>query len=589
MARLVTTGFESGIPSGTATQDGESNGVTSVNHSQVGTVAYQTSVARNGGRAMSCAASGANYSQIAGLTHTVDVPTYARFYFRFTAAPSTTSQLFAWRLNGTVVASLDLLTTRAMRLNVPASGSAGNSSVLSVDTWYRIETSLTIPASGNGSVELKIDGVTAVGPSAGNVGTTLTTTTHRIGHVTAADTGAAFYFDDLAINDGNGASQNSWPGAGNITLLGPLADSAKGTGWEAPQTTGSDTTDLYQAVDNVPPIGVAHSDVDANANAYAFNAANLGAASEYRVICLAPIGVLPAGAPIMLSQAYMRASCDSTTGTNNMELQGITPADSAVTCNVELTAVAGTEPTGWKSFRTAVSYRPSLALTDVPVVEATKILTGAARAHMVDQMGLLVEWRTPVEASAAMGATAAIASSGEFEAPSFSTVERSASLGATAAVASTGTFWTVLERSTSLAATAAVASTGTFWTTFERSTSVAATVTIATSSYSVRIRSAAFAGTGLLSVSAHPVHVRSASLGVAGLVDSAGQLITSRSATLGALVQIASSGAREIPSWGLDTGEQWPATEGDEWPAGEQPSWSAQTGAAWSHNDGEEW
>ncbi len=562
MARLFTAGFESGIPAASP-YGGERDGA--VESRMTNTTTYQSSVARNGGRALQCSPSAANYEQITGLTHTVDVPTYARFYLRISSAPSTTVQIWAWRLNATVAADISLLGDRTLQLNAPATGVIGTSFALAVDTWYRVETSITIPASGNGSVELRIDGVSQASGAA-NVGTTLTTTTHRIGHVTAGETATTLYFDDLAINDGNGADQNTWPGEGNVSLLLPLVDSAVGTGWEAPQTTGSDTTDLYQGVDNIPPEGVAHSDTDANANKYIFNAANLGAASEYRALCLAPIGILPAGAPIMLSQAYMRASCSSTTGTNNMELQGITPADSAVTCNVEQTAVAGTEPTGWKSFRTAVTYRPSLALTDVPVIEATKILTGAARVHMVDQMGLLIEWRTPVEGSAALGATAAITASGEFETP-VAVVERSASLSATGDITAGGQ--RDLLRSGSLAATAAITTAGEFFSVLERQAALSATAGYST------------AGQRDL--------LRGATVEAVGLLDTSGQLITSRSSAIGAVAGIAVVGEALIPSWPTTTGEQWSATDGDEWSASSEQSWPAQAGAQWPSSEGEEW
>lgn len=564
MARLFTAGFESGIPAASP-YGGERDGA--VESRQTNTTTYQSSVARNGGRALQCSPSAANYEQITGLTHTVDVPTYARFYFRFNAAPTETLQVWAWRLNATVVATLDLLTTRAIRLNVPASGSAGSSSALSVDTWYLIETSITIPASGNGSVELRIDGVTAVGPSAGNVGTTLTPSTHRIGHVTGTETATTLYYDDLAINDGTGANQNTWPGPGNVTLLKPTSDNTKGTGWEGPQTTGSDTTDLYQNVDNVPPTGVAHSDVDANAGMYAFNAANLGAASDFRVNCqsMSDAG-LPSTAIPVLSQAYMRASCNSTTGTNNMELQGITPSDSAVTCNVEATAVAGTEPTGWKSFRTVYTSGPSLSYSTNPVIEATKILTGSTRAHMVDQMGLMVEWITPVERSAAVSATASIASSGEFEAGAV-VHSRSAAIGATGAVTSSS--YPIRIRSAAFGATGVITAAGEFLSVLERS--------------------ASFGGTGALTASALLVHIRSAAIGGAGLLDSAGRLLTSRSASFGALAQITSSGAKDLPGWVLDRGEPWAATEGDEWPADTQQSWPALAGDQWPPTNGEEW
>lgn len=539
MARLLTAGFESGITITTAQYGGERD-ANGVEVRQTGTTSYQATTARNGGRALQCGPSAANYEQVIGLTHTVDVPTYARFYFRFTAAPTETLQVWAWRLNGTVVATLDLLTTRALRLNVNASGSAGNSSVLSVDTWYRIETAITIPASGNGSVELRIDGVTAVGPSAGNVGTTLTTTTHRIGHVTGSETAATLYFDDLAINDGTGANQNTWPGPGNVTLLKPTSDNTKGTGWEGPQTTGSDTTDLYQNVDNVPPVGVAHSDVDANAGAYVFNAANLGAASDFRVNCqsMSDAGI-PSSAIPVLTQAYMRASCDSTTGTNNMELQGITPADSAVTCNVEQTAVAGTEPTGWKSFRTVYTSLPTLAHATNPVVEATKILTGSTRAHMADQMGLLVEWITPVERSGAVSATASIASSGEFEAGAV-VHSRSAAIGATGAV--TADQERDLLRSASVGATGAIAASGV--RVHQRSASMGATTGIATGHQRDLNRSVSANAAASISSSFQRELLGAAHLAATGDIGASFQRVLSRSTAITATALIASSGSK---------------------------------------------
>jgi hypothetical protein len=532
------------------------------------TTTYQSSVARNSGRALQCGPSAANYEQITGLTHTVDVPTYARFYLRISSAPSTTLQIWAWRLNGVVAADISLLGNRTLQLNAPATGVIGTSFALTVDTWYRVETSITIPASGNGSLELRIDGVTQTSGAA-NVGTTLTTTTHRIGHVTAGETATTLYYDDLAINDGTGANQNTWPGPGNVTLLKPTSDNTKGTGWEGPQTTGSDTTDLYQNVDNVPPTGVAHSDVDANAGMYAFNAANLGAASDFRVNCqsMSDAG-LPSTAIPVLSQAYMRASCNSTTGTNNMELQGITPSDSAVTCNVEATAVAGTEPTGWKSFRTVYTSGPSLSYSTNPVIEATKILTGSTRAHMVDQMGLLVEWITPLERSAALDAAGAIASSGEFETP-VAVVERSASLSATAAIAAdqerdllrsasvsaTGAVTADHERDllrfAAVSATGAIASSGV--RVHERSVSTSATASITASHERELLRSSATSATAEITASGEiqggvVSHERSAAVAATAAIDSAGTFYSTleRSTSVSATAAIQAEFERDL-------------------------------------------
>ncbi len=474
MARLRTLGFESGIPSTTRNYDGETNIVaTGEGANAGGTVSYQSGVARNGGQALQCGPGASNYVQLDGPAFTANRGYYVRFYLRFDAAPSQDCIVWMWRLNGVDASDVVLNSSRQLVLRRKGGTIIGTSAALAVDTWYRVEASIGVPASGNGQVALLLDGAVVAFSLSADVGTDLTPATHRVGHQTAAETNTTIYIDDLAINDANGSDNNNFPGPGNVTLLKPTGDNATGTGWEGPQTTGSDTTNLYDNVDNVPPTGVAHSDVDANAGKYIFNAANLGAASEYRASCqsMSDAGI-PSGSVVTLSQAYMRASCDSTTGTNNMELQGITPSDGAVTANVETTAVAGTEPTGWKSFRTAYTNAPSLTYTTNPVVEATKILTGSTRAHMVDQMGLLIEWRPPVERSAAISATTAVTAAPQRD------VLRSAAIGATGAITAAGVKAAGHERSAALAATGAIESAGvseTPATTYERSASLSAT------------------------------------------------------------------------------------------------------------------
>jgi len=401
MARLFTAGFESAIASTTTTLHGESELGWSANTiSAVGTASVQTTVARNSGWAAQCNPSGGNYHQFTIGNHTFDQPMYTRAYVRVDdETPSQLLQLFTWRINAVIVGDIVLNTNGTISLR--ASGTViGSSAAISPNTWYRLESKIIVPTGGgatSGTLELKIDGSVVATSSACNTGSSVTTTTHRWGHLNSGESQTTVYTDDIAFNDHTGSAQNGYPGAGNVSLLIPTSDNAAGTGWEAPQTTGSDTTNLYDAINNRPPVGVAHSDVDANNLKYIFNAANLagGTWSDYRANCQT-LNAAGAGSTIALSQTYARLSCDSTTGTNDMEIQGQTPSDTAATVTVETAGVAGTEPTGWKSFRTAPTYSPSLTPTTVPVVEATKILTGSTRAHMVDAMGLMVEW-TPTD------------------------------------------------------------------------------------------------------------------------------------------------------------------------------------------------
>jgi hypothetical protein len=401
MARIHTSGFESGIPATPKTYDGESNNLVAggVNHVMVGTVTYQGTTARNGGMAMRCGPSGGNYTQIDGITHADGVPMYNRFYARFDdATPSQVLEIWQWRINAVVVCSLRLLSSGAIQLRDSVGQIGSNTAALSANTWYMFETKLIVNSSGVGTLELKIDGVVVATSASASTGTAFSPTTHRLGHLNAGESQTTVFVDDLAINDGSGSDNTGYPGPGNVTLLKPAGDFVVQTGWVA----GAGGATLYPAVDNVPPVGVVLG--SATDTSQAKNITNLGAASSYYPILQRPIDAgVPPGARINLSQAIARVSSDSTTGTNTMEVRSIVPGDAAATTvDAEVGAVAGTDPTGWKTVRTPYINAPSLATDAYPILQVTKTQTGVTRAHMVDQMGLLVEWIEPIRRSASL-------------------------------------------------------------------------------------------------------------------------------------------------------------------------------------------
>lgn len=403
MARRLMAGFEGGLPHTNFPFNTESNmdfDALGFDAAMVGTITYQTAVARNGGRAMQCNPSGANYLQLRDYDHTNGQNTYARFYFRTNdATPSTTLQIWVWRINGLTAADIVLNTAGKLLIrNAGAASTIGTSAMtLSANTWYRIETRLLVnTATGTGATSLIITDEAGgtqetVFDGAASTGTALTPITHRCGHIAAGDSQSTVYVDDLAINDHTGAEQNSYPGPGNITLLKPVSDNAVSTGWT---DGGGGTSNLYDAVNNVPPAGIA---TPANGTQIK-NLASLGAPSNYNANCqtLEAAGG-PAGATIKVAQAFARVSSSSNSGTNLMSVLSVVPADDPIRVDSEVTALAGadnsaTVNTGWKTVKGPPMHSPALDSNDTPVVGVAKTELANTNAHQVDQMGMMVEW-----------------------------------------------------------------------------------------------------------------------------------------------------------------------------------------------------
>lgn len=170
---------------------------------------------------------------------------YARFYFE--SANSTGDYYLRAYLNiatafdnstATILSLLDTSNLRRAYIKMTTSrtlelwdedGQIGSaSSALSTSTWYRIELRLnTVPSGGSHVVDGRIDGVSFASSSTRNVGTGVA----RIGlGVNASDsiessanTQGSLIWDDIALNKGIGATQNTWPGAGSIIHLRPDA------------------------------------------------------------------------------------------------------------------------------------------------------------------------------------------------------------------------------------------------------------------------------------------------------------------------------------------------------------------------------
>lgn len=255
MARLYTTGFEWGNIYGEQIGDGQVN----VDGTTAG---LSTAVVRSGTYSLKGSSTGTGDvgrlqiggSSAGGITWAVDTDYYVRMYVYCTAVPSTSRSLgsFPVLTKGTFyITSSGYLQYQG---NPPASITSTNP--LPLNEWVRVEVRFRIDGTtaGNGQAEIRMNGVSEASDTTFDLGIAAGTWT-LFGEF-GESTGTNIYIDDIAINDASGSFQNSWPGEGKVVLLRPISDAQVGS-W----TGGSGgTSNLYAAIDNVPPTGTATED-----------------------------------------------------------------------------------------------------------------------------------------------------------------------------------------------------------------------------------------------------------------------------------------------------------------------------------------
>lgn len=287
-------------------------------------------------------------------------------------------------------------TNTVLQFRNASSNLIGTSTALSLNTWYRLEVALQPSTNGIVSYcEARLDGV-SFGSTAGNTGTSLEVDQIILGNnnVNTSSTNCNYHFDDLAINSSTGATQNSWPGEGEILLLLPSSDHAR-TGW----TGGAGgTTNLFQGVDNTPPVGMAKA---SETNASQIKDGTSSATDNYDAnLTDYTTGGVPTNATVTLVQAAISQGSESTAGTDAGALLVVSnPAQSVEdTFNFNKSATVGTWPTGW------VGVWGSAQVGDVSNRAAGPVLrigkrTATNRADDCSFMGLMVEYTLPVVAT----------------------------------------------------------------------------------------------------------------------------------------------------------------------------------------------
>lgn len=252
---------------------------------------------------------------------------FLRFYVRIVTAPDaliTIQHIFS--SSGGMANRLRLSTGRQLDIFNVITSTSVTGPTLSVDTWYRIETRYLMADSG-GQIEVRVyngDETTpistfGIGNFTGGNGTdedTQANTGARWGWgALTTNSSCDLWFDDIALNNENGSTQNSWCGPGKIALLVPNTEVSIAF-------TPNTGTDNSANADDLP--GTPDDDTTYNSHSTANGEDRLG-------LTALPAEV-PSDATMLLAVAMMRVRGEGTTGTR--------------TCRVLLWDEGGTQTNG---------------------------------------------------------------------------------------------------------------------------------------------------------------------------------------------------------------------------------------------------
>ncbi len=368
MARIFCSGFEMRQPTSAAL---ESLGGTGTS--------IDTGIFRSGSASMKLQLTSGVAGQF-GMSTFFPTTGYHRFYIMVTARPASTARRI-WGNTGVGSVNLRLNPdgTIAHFVNTTLTGTS-STALTDTTKWYRIETR---EVNGTSVPVLLIDGVTQVtaSPSSWTL-----TATGGCGD-TVADTYTA-YFDDVAVDDA------TFPGDGKVVLLLPISDNARAALW----TGGAGgTTDLFDAVNNTPPIGTA-TETNLTQIEHAGGAAGTTDAYDANMTSYTTAGLV-AGDTVNLVQLVAVDGEDSGTGTKLLSYSAVSNPAIASTGNVSAgddVAALGTYPSNWaKRQNIGLAASPSVTLGTSPVMRVVRPET-ASRVASVCFMGMYVDYTPAV-------------------------------------------------------------------------------------------------------------------------------------------------------------------------------------------------
>lgn len=390
MARIITGGSEIGV----ATSD-RRTGPDGDKELSTGAVTRETTIVRSGLASTKCDTTVSNIEAFGEwtppMTATTDRNYFLRAYFNFpSVTPAADYNLLAGSLSGSTVVSIRHRTDGKLilsrRVNTPADIGTASAKALIPNVWHRVELKWLVSSAGsNSTCEAYLDGELISSVTGQNFNNTALNR-FEVGTSTSPGASWVIYFDDVAFNDDQGSSENSYPGAGRIVLLKPTADSQVGS-WTG--GTGG-TTNLFDAVDNTPPVGTASESNTTQIESADSSGDN--STDEYRAT-LTTYDAAGVRGRIKLIHPGLWHGEDAATGTTTGSVGMFSnPAGSlkAFTYGADLGAL-GTWDTNWEWTYADPIYDPAVDLSVAPVMNVRKT-DAAANVGSVCFMGALVEF-----------------------------------------------------------------------------------------------------------------------------------------------------------------------------------------------------
>lgn len=370
--------------------------------SRTGTITIDSGITAHGGtKVLKCDSTASNLTAVAVMTLpalTASATYWLRAYFCFSALPTTSQQIMS--LLGTFGQAqgiaATITSTGKMRLvqridSVQLGSDSAATVTANSSTWYRVELKAVLNASSQiTDCELQLDGVSV----ATATGLTLTSSTGSfVGWSGAPGASKSVYVDDYAMN--RTLSGTAWPGDGKIVLLKPTSDGQAGS-W-----TGGvgGVTNLFNAVDNTPPVGTA-TETDTS-QIESIDASGDNATDEYRANVGTPISAgIGSGDTFTAALPVLNHGEDIATGTKTGTFGIQTPtglSQQTFTFGNDVAAL-GTYPTGW-------IWSPGVVLEAAVITPSTSIVLGVrktdtgTRVASVDFLGAYLEFAPGVAAA----------------------------------------------------------------------------------------------------------------------------------------------------------------------------------------------
>lgn len=312
---------------------------------------------------------------------------YVRVWFRASNSLSTGKQGIIW-LNSTA-GSIKVYVNAGSTVEVYLNGSLATTFVANVinGTWYSLLVRAKFSTS-SAVHEVKFEGETWTDNT--NDASTANVNDVYFG-ATSNETFSGTYegwIDDIAINDATGVNENGYPSStGKVGILIPTSDDTI-TNWTA---GAGGTSNLFDAVDNLPPAGVASASETNTTNIE--SASNTGTATYIALTGTYTALGVGSSDTINLIEPIIRHGEDVATGAKGGTYETTSnPVISSSTFNFgDDLGAHGAEISNWRNKTLGPTYSPSVTLGSGVKLKVVKTNT-TTRVTCVDLMAVIVDW-----------------------------------------------------------------------------------------------------------------------------------------------------------------------------------------------------